>query len=124
MDTANYMVMPGIPEKKTRSRKCKPEYKPIASKETVLNIVCHHFDKSFKTLNTHSRERIYVYPRQVIMYLLKEFSLPSFKSVGEVFGKDHTTVMHAIVAINNLRDTDEKVLNEVKYLESMILATR
>lgn len=107
---------------KRLSRKCKHTFEERVKKEKILNIVCDHFHISFDELNTNSRKRDIVYPRQVIMYFLWEFTLPTFKTVGEVFHRDHTTVMYSISTINNIMETNKDVFNEIEYLQQKVLA--
>ena len=56
-----------------------------------------------------TRKREIVVARQVSMYLAKEYTNMSLKSIGSHFGgRDHSTVIHAIQSINNLMETDKK----------------
>jgi chromosomal replication initiator protein len=53
------------------------------------------------------------YPRQVAMYLVKELTHASLPEIGRYFGgKHHTTVLHSVTKIDELRHKDE-VLNSL-----------
>lgn len=56
-----------------------------------------------------TRKREYVQPRQQAMFIIyRMFPKKSLQSIGNLFGKDHTTVLHAKKTVNNLIDTDRK----------------
>lgn len=50
-----------------------------------------------------------VRPRQVAMYLCTVLTPRSLPEIGRLFGRDHTTIMHARNKIAKLRQTDEKL---------------
>jgi chromosomal replication initiator protein len=64
-------------------------------------------------LKMKSNTRQIAYPRQVAMYLVKELTHASLPEIGRYFGgKHHTTVLHSIQKIEELRHRDE-VLNNL-----------
>jgi chromosomal replication initiation ATPase DnaA len=78
------------------------------------------FGTTIEELKSKRRDRdLFVIPRQVGMWWLKNNTKKSLRLIGEVFGKDHATALHAIKTINNLIDTDkefvEKIIN--KFVE-------
>ena len=56
-------------------------------------------------------------PRQVAMYLVKELTQASLPEIGRAFGgKHHTTVIHSINKIDDLRANDmdlNKLINSL-----------
>jgi len=58
-----------------------------------------------------------VVPRQIAMYLAKQMTEASLPEIGRQFGgKHHTTVMHSIGKIDELKRTDKdlmRMLNKV-----------
>lgn len=60
-------------------------------------------------------------PRQVAMYLSKNFTKNSLPEIGRRFGnRDHTTVMHAIKRIAALRLLDDELDADVCWLEAAL----
>jgi chromosomal replication initiator protein len=58
--------------------------------------------------NTHQ----IAYPRQIAMYLVKELTHASLPEIGRYFGgKHHTTVLHSIHKIDDLRQRDQDLNN-------------
>ena len=86
--------------------------------QNVLSIVSDYFNISTSDLISKKRKRIYLYPRQVSMYLIKEvFDIP-YKKIGGYFsGRDHSTVMHSVEKINNEIQIDSNVKVDVEKLK-------
>ena len=58
-----------------------------------------------------------VFPRQVAMYLMKEFTDLPLKSIGYHFGgRDHSTVIHAVQTISVSIENDKEVEKHVDTL--------
>ena len=77
----------------------------------IQKYVSNYFDVSVDLLKAKTRKREIVVARQVAMYLTKEYTNMSLKSIGNEFGnRDHSTVIHAITTVNDMMDTDTKFL--------------
>ncbi len=60
-------------------------------------------------------------PRQVAMYLAKELTQKSLPEIGELFGgRDHTTVLHAVRKISDLRSRDPQLNHALHVIEQTI----
>lgn len=67
------------------------------------------------------RARAVARPRQVAMYLAKQLTTRSLPEIGRKFGgRDHTTVMHAVRKIDELRESDVSLCDEVDTLRRML----
>jgi chromosomal replication initiator protein len=76
---------------------------------TIVDIqkaVCEYFSVSHNELIGKRRDQKVVKPRQVAMYICKEFTGASYPEIGQAFGgRDHTTVMHSCRKIDaNIED--------------------
>ena len=68
-----------------------------------------------------NRQRKYVMPRQVGMYLLRKFTTLSQESIGKYYsGKDHATVLYALKTVTALCETDKNFQKDIKELETAI----
>ncbi len=88
--------------------------------EGIQEIVAEHYAMSIDKILSRSRTRDVVVARQLSMFLSKKMTNNSLKSIGKSFGKDHTTVIHAIKSIKNLLDTDNEFQSEIMALEKRI----
>ncbi|MBT3703340.1 MAG: chromosomal replication initiator protein DnaA, partial [Alphaproteobacteria bacterium] len=62
-------------------------------------------------------------PRQVAMYLAKQLTSRSLPEIGRKFGgRDHTTVMHAVKKIDELRQDDNILSEDIDLLRRMLEA--
>jgi len=91
----------------------------IASQEKRVTIdliqkrVSEHFNLREQDLKVRSNTRAIAFPRQVAMYIVKQLTTASLPEIGRQFGgKHHTTVLHSINKIEELRRSD-KDLNRV-----------
>lgn len=59
--------------------------------------------------------------RQIAMYLAKELTQKSFPEIGEAFGgRDHTTVMHAVKRVAEIRQHDQDTNRQIHALEQTL----
>ncbi len=96
-----------------------PEIKNIKNTEIIQiqKTVCEYYNISLENLLSKSRKAIFVLPRQIAMYLTRQILNTSYPKIGSEFsGKDHTTVMHSIQKIENLRIINNQVEEDIKKL--------
>ncbi len=74
-----------------------PTLKPkILSISLIQKVVSEYYNLKLEEFKSKKRTRSISYPRQIAMYLCREFTENSLPKIGEEFGgRDHTTVMHA-----------------------------
>lgn len=64
--------------------------------EDIINTVSESFDVPKEQMESKSRKKDIVEPRQVCMYLMRDLLKLSYPHIGEKMGKrDHTTAIHA-----------------------------
>ncbi len=86
--------------------------------ENVQRAVCQEFGLTLPQLKAKNNSRPVSYPRQLAMYLAKELTTASLPQIGREFGgKHHTTVLHSINKISQLRQSDRdlnRLLNKLR----------
>ncbi len=89
--------------------------------DELFDIICGYFNITKTDLMSKSRKRIYVYPRQVSMYIMRElFNLP-YKKIGSLFGgKDHSTVMNACDKISHGYKTEDNIKYDVENIKTKV----
>src|SRR5712692_11961752 len=82
----------------------------IASQEKKVTIeliqkrVGEQFGLRGQDLKMRSNSKAIAFPRQIAMYLVKQLTSASLPEIGRQFGgKHHTTVLHSIHKIDNVR---------------------
>ena len=91
--------------------------------EEIQKRVAEHFNIRFTDMHSHRRARTVARPRQVAMYLSKQLTSRSLPEIGRKFGgRDHTTVMHAVRKVEELRAADPSFNEDVELLRRMLEA--
>ncbi|MBA7649993.1 Chromosomal replication initiator protein DnaA [subsurface metagenome] len=94
--------------------------KPITI-EKVQGVVSKYYKVKESALKGKKRIKSIVVPRQIAMYLCREFTEASFPEVGSHFGgKDHTTVMYACRRIEERKEKDKVLINELIELKKLL----
>jgi chromosomal replication initiator protein len=76
----------------------------------IQEAVAHLFGLSAEELRQGSRRHVVALPRQIAMYLAKQMTDASLPEIGRHFGgKHHTTVMHSIAKIHQMRSSEAEV---------------
>ena len=87
--------------------------------DTIQEIIADFFQITIADLKSKSRKKEVVYPRQLAMYLAKEYTDLPLKSIGYHFGgRDHSTVIHSIQSVNLLMDETPDVEETLQKLRS------
>jgi chromosomal replication initiator protein len=80
------------------------------SLDSILRAVAERFNLSPAQLKMKSNTRQIAYPRQIAMYICKELTPASLPEIGRFFGgKHHTTVLHSVQKIEELRKKDQEL---------------
>ena len=89
--------------------------------EEIQKQVAQHFNIRISDMHSARRARSVARPRQVAMYLAKQLTSRSLPEIGRKFGgRDHTTVMHAVKKVEELRDHDSGFAEDVELLRRML----
>jgi chromosomal replication initiator protein len=89
--------------------------------DEIQRRVAEHFNIRLGEMTSDRRARAVARPRQVAMYLAKQLTTRSLPEIGRKFGgRDHTTVMHAVRKIEELKSTDPALAEDVELLRRML----
>ena len=89
--------------------------------ETITKIVCEHLAVAENKIRDKTRKKEIALARQIAMYLAKELTPFSLKTIGLHFGgRDHSTVIHACKSIEDLKITDTSISNILDELKDRI----
>ena len=97
-----------------------PENK--VSVDMIQSLVCKFFKISKNEMLSSRRSRYLVRPRQTAIYLTKILTSKSLPEIGREFSnRDHTTVIHSIKTIENLKKNDTELCANIDTLKNQIL---
>jgi chromosomal replication initiator protein len=85
--------------------------------DEIQRTVCQFYRVDRSEMSSKRRARAVVRPRQVAMYLAKVLTPRSYPEIGRKFGgRDHSTVIHAVRLIEDLRKRDADMDGDVRSL--------
>jgi len=83
--------------------------------------VCERFHIPPIEMKSHRQSRAVARPRQVAMFLCREFTPLSLSAIGKLFGnRDHSTVLHACRAVAEMMQHDPELAAAVAVLRDRI----
>ena len=97
----------------------KVEQSPITF-DTISSAVCDHYSLRPQDLRSRRRSRNVALPRQLAMYLCRSLMKASYPHIGELFGRDHSTVIHATTVTERRIKEDTSFQATVERIERTI----
>ncbi|HZV71811.1 MAG TPA: chromosomal replication initiator protein DnaA [Saprospiraceae bacterium] len=102
-------------------------YNVVLNKGTIITLdhikkcVADHYEVPIDKLKSQTRKRNIVLARQLSMYFAKNITNHSLKSIGDSFGgRDHSTVIYSVRAVNDMMDTNAEFKRTVKDIEKKL----
>jgi chromosomal replication initiator protein len=89
--------------------------------EEIQRKVAEHFNIRLSDMLGPKRTRTIARPRQIAMYLSKELTTRSLPEIGRRFGgRDHTTILHGVRKVEEMRATDRQLADEIELLRRLL----
>ncbi len=91
--------------------------------KNLIQTVASYFDVTVADMLGRCRERRLAFPRQIIMYLMREELRSSYPTIGnEIGGRDHTTAMHAYDKIRRELENNSKLQSDLDQIKQRLYA--
>ncbi len=92
----------------------------LTSKQ-LINVVSEFYSLGLEDILGKSREKRLSFPRQIIMFLLRQELKMSYPTIGdELGGRDHTTAMHAHDKIGKEIENNLKLRQEMELIKQRL----
>jgi chromosomal replication initiator protein len=89
--------------------------------EEIQRKVAEHYNIRLSDMIGPKRVRTIARPRQIAMYLAKTMTTRSLPDIGRRFGgRDHTTIMHGVRKVEELRDSDPQLSEDLDLLRRLL----
>ena len=89
--------------------------------DEIQNKVSNYYNLKIEEMTSSRRIRSFARPRQVAMYLSKKLTTRSLPEIGRKFGgRDHTTVIHAVKKIEQLKIENSKFDEDINLITQII----
>lgn len=86
--------------------------------QDIMGLVTDRFGVKLSDMQGRRRTKSIALPRQVCMYLARQFTQHSLEEIGGFFGgRDHTTVLHANKLVTRLRSEDVSFRSQLDEIE-------
>lgn len=89
----------------------------IITPEKIMGIVENSLHITIKAMLAKTRKREVVQARHISMFLIKKYTKQSLSAIGQIFERDHATVIHAIKTVDNLCETDQSFKQTLEDIE-------
>ncbi|MEE8484060.1 MAG: chromosomal replication initiator protein DnaA [Nitrospinota bacterium] len=87
----------------------------------IMKLITSYFELKPYDLKSKKRSRNMVVPRQIAMFLCREFTEESLPQIGQYFGgRDHSTVIHAYNKIKKELEVNTKIYNDVTEIKKKL----
>ena len=90
------------------------------SVDRILQLICQYFKVSLEALQSNSRKKGVVYPRNLAMYLCRKYTDETLETIGRAINRSHATVIYAVEAINREMERKGGVCNQVDFLSQQL----
>ena len=98
-----------------------PETSKVITIPLIISTVCEQYGIKQEDVTSKKRHKEIVLPRQIIMYLSREYTESPLEEIGRALGKkDHTTVMSGINKIKDLLEGDNEVSRTVDIIKKKL----
>ncbi len=93
----------------------------LISIEGVQKVVANHFNIKISDFKVKRKNKGFVIPRQIAIYLSRKLTDASLVEIGEKFGgKDHSTVLHSIKKVEERMLSDPSLKDMIENLKTRI----
>jgi chromosomal replication initiator protein len=91
------------------------------SLDEIIERVGEYYNVPVDKIREKDRRKEVAHCRQIGMYIAKNITKNSLKTIGLHFGgRNHSTVIHAIQTIDNMKKKDISLLNEIEYIINLL----
>ncbi len=98
-----------------------PDESKVITIPLIISTVCEQYGIKQEDIASKKRNKEIVLPRQIIMYLAREYTDAPLEEIGKALGKkDHTTVISGVNKIKDLLNGDNDVSRTVDIINKKL----
>jgi chromosomal replication initiator protein len=88
--------------------------------EAIKKLVCRYYDVSIEDVMSRSRKQNLVRPRQIAIYLARNYTDAPLQSIGKSFNRYHATALHSIKCIERGIKQNSSIEKQVGFLRQKL----
>ena len=96
------------------------EHKKDITIESIIDEIAHYYNVSSKDMKGTSRSQKIAEARQMAIYLARDLTNLSFPSIGDYFGKKHTTIIYSYDKIKKELNTNSILAQTVSNITNKL----
>jgi len=96
------------------------EQQQLLTIEEIQKVVSDYYDIRMGDMTSNRRPQSIAFPRQIAMYLSREMTTHSLPSIGQSFGKNHATVMHACKTVSTKLKLDPALRQSLLVIQQKL----
>ena len=98
-----------------------PNAEHTITPKMIANIVCEHYGVKLSMVASRKKNAACVIPRQVIMYMCREYTDATLDSIAKLLNKkDHSTVMHGVDKVKEDMENNEELKNNINSIKKKL----
>jgi chromosomal replication initiator protein len=82
--------------------------------------MCQYFKVSLEALQSNSRKKSVVHPRNLSMFLCRKHTNETLETIGRAFNRSHATVIYAVEAITREMERKGALHKQVEFLSQQL----
>ena len=88
--------------------------------DKIFSAVCHKFNVERSDLTSPSRKKEIAMPRHVAIYLIRNITEQSYPNIGQIFGRDSSTIITSYSKIQQMMLKDSDFSSQIADMEKEI----
>lgn len=94
-----------------------PDQIQTVTPKMIASVVCEHYGVKMNMVASRKKNAELVVPRQVIMFLCREYTDATLDNIAKLLGKkDHSTVMHGVDKVREDMETSEELRSNLDVI--------
>ncbi len=94
-----------------------PDKNEILTPERIMDVVCEHYAVKHSAVASRKKDSEIVIPRQIIMYLCREYTDATLDTIAKLLGKkDHSTVIHGVDKIKSDIESNDELKGNIDVI--------
>ena len=96
----------------------------VLAMETIQRSVAEYYDIRFSDIIGKRKPTSIVVPRQIAMYLCRNMTDHSLPTIGEAFGRNHATVLHACRVLEKRMQEEPNIRHTISILSQRLSSSK
>ncbi len=90
------------------------------SLDHIQKIVCQYYKVEPSILRSKSRKKMHSFPRNMYIYLCRNYSTATLEEIGKSINRNHSTIIYSTESIERKIKLDKKIKNQADFLNQKI----